>query len=69
LFDHLENYEEETGEQVEFDPIALCCDYSEYDSFEDLQLQYPNIEDIDQLRDRTIVIELEEADGLIIQDF
>jgi len=29
LFDWLEQYEEDTGEQVELDVIALCCDYSE----------------------------------------
>ena len=34
LFDYLEEYEESTGEQIEFDPIALCCEYTEY---EDLQ--------------------------------
>ena len=30
LFDHLEQVEEETGEQIELDIIALCCDFSEY---------------------------------------
>lgn len=29
LFDYLEDYEEQTGESVELDIIALCCDYSE----------------------------------------
>lgn len=29
LFDHLEDYEAETGEKVELDVIALCCDYNE----------------------------------------
>lgn len=29
LFDYLEQYEEDTGESVELDVIALCCDYSE----------------------------------------
>lgn len=29
LFDYLEEYEESTGEEVELDVIALCCDYSE----------------------------------------
>jgi hypothetical protein len=31
LFDYLEQYEEETGEQIEFDPIAFCCEYTEAD--------------------------------------
>jgi len=29
LFDHLENVEEDTGEQIELDVIGLCCDYEE----------------------------------------
>ena len=27
LFDYLEEYEEDTGQQIEFDPIALCCEF------------------------------------------
>lgn len=30
LFDYLEQYEEDTGEEIELDIIALCCEYSEY---------------------------------------
>lgn len=40
LFDYLEEYENETGKSVEFDPIALCCDYAEYDSAEDAMREY-----------------------------
>ena len=29
LFNHLEAYEEDTGEEMELDVIAICCDYSE----------------------------------------
>lgn len=29
LFDYLEQYESDTGEPIELDVIALCCDYSE----------------------------------------
>lgn len=31
LFDYLEQYEEGTGEEVELDVIALCCDFAEDD--------------------------------------
>ena len=30
LFEYLESYEESTGDNIEFDPIALCCEYSEF---------------------------------------
>ena len=29
LFDYLDNYSDETGEPVELDVVALCCDYYE----------------------------------------
>lgn len=29
LFDHLEHYEEETGEEIKLDVVALCCEYAE----------------------------------------
>ena len=29
LFDYLEDYEEGTGQEIELDVIALCCDYYE----------------------------------------
>ena len=35
LFDYLEQVEDDTGEPIELDVIALCCDYTE-DTFEDV---------------------------------
>ena len=34
LFDYLEQYSEDSGEPVELDVIALCCEYSEMDAEE-----------------------------------
>jgi hypothetical protein len=28
IFDYLEEYEESTGEEIELDVIAICCDYA-----------------------------------------
>jgi len=30
LFEMMEDYEEQTGEEVELDVIAICCQFSEY---------------------------------------
>ena len=35
LFDMLESFEECTGEELEFDPIAFCCDFTEYEDMEE----------------------------------
>ena len=32
LFEYLEQWEDDIGEPIEFDPIALCCQFSEYKS-------------------------------------
>lgn len=48
LFDYLEQFEQDTGEEIELDPIALCCDYSEMDLQE--LLNYYDITD-DELTD------------------
>jgi len=69
LFNYLEEYEDATGEQIEFDPIALCCEYTEYKNIDDLQDQYPDIETIDDLQQHTQVIEVPERDAIIIQDY
>jgi hypothetical protein len=29
IFDYIEEYEQSTGEQVEFDMIGICCEWSE----------------------------------------
>jgi len=73
LYKHLEDYEEYTGEKVKPDVIALCGDYSEYENFEGFKTQdYTGIEDIDELRNKTTVIDIENGgknNGFIIHNF
>lgn len=69
LFDYLEEYEESTGEKVEFDPIAICCEYSEYENLAELQNNYTDIKDMDDLKDHTQVIEIENSEAFIIQNY
>lgn len=70
LLDYLEELEDGTGEPIELDVIALCCDYTEYDNLEAFQSdygdEYKNISDIE---DATTVIPIEGTDGFIIQQF
>jgi len=39
LFEYLEQYEEDCGQELELDVIALCCEYS-VDSVDDIAEQY-----------------------------
>lgn len=40
LFDYLESVEEDTGEEIELDTVALCCEYSEYNSAYEAMQEY-----------------------------
>ena len=72
LFDYLEDYEEQTSEEVELDVISLCCEYSEFESFEELQQNYNVPEDFEKAREyleeRTQLICFEE-DCILIQSY
>jgi len=71
LFNYLEQLEEDCDMEIEFDPIAFCCEYNEYDNLKECLKEYDNlkIETIDDLRDYTTVIEVEGSDSIIIQAF
>jgi hypothetical protein len=48
LFDYFESYEEETGQEIELDVIAICCDYTE-DTIENIIANYSiDVEDMDE---------------------
>ena len=69
LFDYLEAYEEDTGEELEFDPIALCCDFSEYQNLKEFQDDYGNeYETIEDIEYNTVVIPIDD-DSFIIQNW
>ena len=40
LFDYFEEFEEDTGQEWEFDGIALCCDFTEYDDLDEFKANY-----------------------------
>jgi len=43
LYDAITEYEEVTGEEQDFDPVAISCEYSEYPTAWDAMLEYrPN---------------------------
>lgn len=81
LYDYLEEYEDSTGEEVELDTVALCCEYSEYESalacIKDAGYNFEADEDdteeeqeeaaLEWLQDQTTVIKFD--GGIIIADF
>ena len=75
LFDYLEEYEEATGQELELDVIAICCDFTEYEDLKEFQGEYfdnvkgDKYEDIEEIEQETIVIPIPDTDGFIIQQF
>ena len=39
-FSNLENYEDETGEELELDIVAIACDFTEYENINDAVNDY-----------------------------
>lgn len=79
LFDYLEQLEDDLGEEIELDVIALCCDFTYYESLEEFQRDYSSdYETIEDVEQETTVIQVEslntntmeyEEAGFIIQAF
>ena len=75
LIEYLEQVEQDCGISINFDPIALRCEYSEYESFQDFANAYwtedrntvldENIKQF--IEDNTVLIEFD--GGIIVQDF
>lgn len=69
LFDWIEELEEGTGKEIELDVIALCCDFTEYENMAELKDNYSDIETMEELEERTIVIPVGDTGRFIIQAF
>jgi len=52
LFEYLTDLERDCGESYELDVIALCCDFTRFDSIEDYNQQYStnyvSMDDVDE---------------------
>lgn len=79
LFDWFDDLEKMQEQEIEFDPIAICCDYSEASVKEiinafaiDLDGVEPDQVDefvLDYLNDRTIVLGVCEHGEIVFQNF
>ena len=69
LFEYLEEFEDGTGEEVELDVIALCCEYAEYDSLKEYNDYYgTKYDEIDLIQDDTMLIKIDD-ERFIIQQY
>ena len=80
IFDYLEQYEEDTGEELELAVLAICCDYT-VDKWENIAKDYnieldPEEDSVDQactvleyLQDNTIFLGEAEDGNFVYQQF
>ena len=69
LFEHLTQYEEDCDKELEFDPIAFRCEYSEYDNLAEFQEDYSeDYQTIGDIESDTTVIMIDD-ESFIIQQF
>jgi len=67
LFEYLEDLEEETGQGIELDIIALCCEYTEYSDIKEFNNDYDtNYDSYDNITETT-VIKIDEESFIISQ--
>ena len=65
---YFEELSKELDENIEFDPIAWCVEFSEYDNLKDYNKQHnTKYKTLDELMDNTEVIEFD--GGVIVRDF
>jgi hypothetical protein len=65
LFEYYEDFEED----IPFDPVAIRCDFNEYENLQAIKEDYQDIETIEDLQNHTTVIEIPNSDRLIIQAY
>lgn len=70
FFDYIEEYEESTDTEVVFDVIGFCCEFTEYENFEEYKNEYQNenIKTLDDLEEYTQVIRVNK-DKFIIANY
>lgn len=82
LQEYYDNLSDELDEQIEFDPIAWCCEFTEYDSVQDAysehygddsdlpreQRRTTKEQQMEYFEDNTTVIQLDNG-GVLIQVF
>ena len=62
LYDHFDDMDGD----VEYAPICICCEWTEYDTMEEAIAEYDGVESAEDLRDEHYVIELDGWGVLVV---
>jgi hypothetical protein len=70
LFEFLDSLDDDCGTESEYDPIGICCEFTEYENLQEFQDNYGADEypDRESISDHTTFISIDD-ESFIIQDF
>ena len=69
LFEYLEEFEDGTGAEIELDVVAICCEFTEYESLKEYNEDYDKeYEEIEAISDDTMLIKIDD-ERFIIQQY
>jgi len=70
LFDHLEWVEENVGEEYNLDVIALCCQYSEFATLDEIRQSYNlDYDDLEMLEWLNNISAIFHDTGIIVENY
>jgi hypothetical protein len=68
LFEYFEELEDSTGETMDFDMIAICCEFTEYDSLKEYNDDYgKECKEIEEIAEDTTLIKIDDERFIILQ--
>ena len=66
---YFEELEDSTGETIDFDMIAICCEFTEYDSLKEYNDDYgKECKEIEEIAEDTTLIKIDD-ERFIIQQY
>jgi hypothetical protein len=66
LWDYLESFEQDTGEDIEFDPVAFRCEFCESSFKEIISENKLNAQGLDEEADKKLAIEFLENNTTVL---
>ena len=69
LFHYLEQLEDDCDFEIEFDRVAIRCEWNEYTTIAEALEQYDTINNAEELSDNTTIIYIPGTDRIILQEF
>ena len=68
LYHYYDDMSEGIGEDIEFDPISICCEWTEYETEQECLDDYSHCEGMEEIRTSTVVLPVY-GDSILVQNF